>query len=240
MRRLAFFLLLFLSILISSGFKETESDNPITICMVDVSQDSLPGKQALYNGRIWRNLYSYKYKGDQFLFSDKFLPGTITISGRSFDNIRLRYDIYNDEIMTITDNNSVLQLNKELVERFSIDFENSTHSFIRIKEDSISNNLKGYVDVLYNGKNGLYIKYRKVITTITEGALYNVFIQEQDVYVLKDGIVHIIKKKKDFIGLLADKKQQVRSYIKTNKIKVSRALPRNFVYVLRFYDSLSR
>ena len=51
--------------------------------------------QILYNGRAWRNLY-YKVKGDQFLFSNEFLSGTVTIDDRTFSNLNLRYDIYDD------------------------------------------------------------------------------------------------------------------------------------------------
>ena len=37
--------------------------------------------QLLYNGRAWRNLY-YKIRGDQFLFSTEFLPGSVTVEGK--------------------------------------------------------------------------------------------------------------------------------------------------------------
>src|SRR5512133_1483686 len=74
------------------------------------SGDSISGNQLLYNGRIWRDLY-VAVREDQFLFSNEFLPGKVTMNGKSFPVSKLKYDIHNDEIITVTEKGLILQLN---------------------------------------------------------------------------------------------------------------------------------
>jgi hypothetical protein len=238
MRRVDFWLLFSLSVFLGSGFLQTISGSSAEFCSITIDKDTISGKQILYNGRVWRNLY-YKVQGDQFLYSKEFLTGSVTMNGKSFNNISLRYDICNDEIMIITDRGIVLQLNKEMVDIFSIDYEKQLHLFRRIEADS-SNSLNGYVNVLYSGYTALYVKYKKEVTRISQGKMYDIFITLQQVYALKDGIIYPVNGKRSIINLLNDNKQQIRNYIKTNKIRVSKKIPESYVPVLKFYDSLRR
>lgn len=66
-------------------------------------QYPLKENQILYNGKVWRNLFT-NVKGDQFLFSKDYLPGSVTINGKSYINLNINYDIYNDEITTPKNN----------------------------------------------------------------------------------------------------------------------------------------
>ena len=141
--------------------------------------------------------------------------------------------------MIITGNNNILQLNKEMVDSFTIKFDNSIHHFINIEDDSLTS-LNGYADLLYNGTTALYVRYTKEIQRLKEGRILENFIQVQNTYIIKDGTVTIIKKKKDLMKLLSDDLKQVKSYIKSNKIRISKTSPQSLVPVLKFYDSLDQ
>lgn len=199
-------------------------------------QDTLLQKQILYNGRIWRNQY-YKVRGDQFLFSQDFLPGTVTIRGQLFDNIRLRYDIYKDQIMTMSNPTTILQINKEMVDRFSVNFENKLYQFERITSDS-TKALTGYLNVLYKGEISLYIKYQKKIELFAVGGKYDRFYQFYDIFLVKDGKMYPLTGKRELLNLLVDKKQQIRDFMKTHKLKVSKNIPDSFVPVVEFYNGM--
>jgi hypothetical protein len=202
-------------------------------------QDSLQKLQALYNGILWENKY-HRVSEDQFLFSDFFLPGTISINSMICKNLRIRYDIYSDEIMTPLDQKEILQLNKEMVDSFTFSFENKAYHFINIKDESFKG-FTGYVNVLYNGESSLYVKYRKEI--LLSGANeYNIgrFYQTSLIYFVKDNIVNIIKSKNDLYKILNEQKTQIRNFITNNKLKVSKKIPESFVPVIRYYDSISQ
>lgn len=231
-----FFNFLILIILACSGITVSASESCFPVCLI---QDTISAKQILYNGRIWRNFYSYKVKGDQFLFSQKFLPGSVTMNGQTFEGIDLRYDIYNDEVMIITSANNILQLNKEMVDRFSIIFNLTRHNFVNVENDSLAS-LKGYAEILFDGKTSLYVKHSKEIQRLKEGKILENFIPVQKTFIVKEGRDNYIKKKKDLKKLLIDKKIQVRSYMRSNKIKISKTSPQSIVPVLKFYESLGQ
>jgi hypothetical protein len=203
-----------------------------------IEQDSLKENQILYNGKIWKNLY-YMVKKDQFLFSNELLPGSITINGKTFNNINFRYDIYNDEIITPTNNGTILKLNKEMIDSFSILFQNKKYQFTAIRTDSVKG-FNGYVNVLYKGKSALYVKYRKAIDLLAVDDKYDIFYQFHRIYIVKDGIVHQIAGKGDLFKVLNEAKVQLKDYMKKNRLKVSNKNPESFIPVIRFYDNISQ
>ncbi len=199
---------------------------------------SVPGKedQTLFNGRVWRNKY-YKVKEDQFLFSKVYLPGSVSIDGVLFDNINLLYDIYTDEIITNTPNGTFLQLNKEMVDSFSIEFENSSRYFTKIDLDTIKG-FNGYLNILYTGKSSLYVKYKKEIELLAVDRKYDEFYQTHKIFLVKDSIINIVKSRRDLFILLGDQKAAVKSYIKKNRLFVTVKKPESLVPVVQYYESL--
>jgi hypothetical protein len=191
--------------------------------------------QILNNGRAWRNLY-YKIKGDQFLYSPDFLPGSVTIEGRTFSNLKLKYDIYNDELIMITANGIIIQLNKEMVEAFSMNPDN-IYNFTKLEADTL-NSLSGYVNVLYEGNTSLFVKYRKEILQLAVENKYDMFNQINRIYVKKDGVISRVDTKREFLNLFKDKKQLLHAFIRSKKLKLSRKNPGSFKPVIEYYDTL--
>jgi hypothetical protein len=186
-------------------------------------QDTLIDNQHLYNGKIWRNLY-YQVQENQFLFSNEFLHGSLSISGKVFNSIDLKYDIFKDELLTPVEKGIILQLNKEMIDSFSIDFQNTTYRFIKMKSESGPG---GYYNVLYKGKTGLYLKYYKKIDKLAVEGQY-------------DKSAFQITGKGDLMKTIDDQKDLVKTFIKKNKFNVSDNIPESFIPILRYYDGLSQ
>jgi hypothetical protein len=66
------------------------------------------------------------------------------------------------------------------------------------------------------------------------------FYQTFRIYLLKEGKINQITGKKGLLKLLQDEKNQVKGYMKKNRLKVTKKEPASFVPVIRYYDSLSR
>jgi hypothetical protein len=238
MPKFELFLVLSLSFILRTSCCGADTVIPESLSFYARHQDTTLQKQILYNGRVWRNLY-YGVRGNQFLFSSDFLPGTVTMGGKYFDNIRIRYDIYKDEIMIPVSPVTVVQLNREMVDSFSIQFENKWYRFTGHNIFS-RDMLKGYVNILYSGNTSLYVKYKKEIDLLAENQKFDRFSQTQHIFVMKDDKIYQVSGKKDFLKILADNKQQVRNLMKTNRLKIIKSDPSSFVPVLKFYDSLKK
>jgi hypothetical protein len=201
-------------------------------------QDTIKEKQILYNGKLWENRY-HRILGDQFLFSNLFLSGTVSINGRTFKNLRLKYDIYLDEIIIPVNNVEILQVNKEMVDSFTISFENKVYRFTNIREDTLKGP-NGYVNVLYKGKSALYVRYKKEISPYSTPTSDGSFIENHLIYFEKDSISNPITNTNSLIRVIMEDKEQITNFIKTNKLKISNKLPESFVPVIRYYDSISK
>jgi hypothetical protein len=199
-------------------------------------QDTLKERQTLYNGIIWTNKY-HKFEGDQYLFSDVFLPGSLSFNNHLFRNLELRYDILSDEIMIPRDRDAIVQLNKEMVDSFTLVFENKSYRFLNFRSDSLLGS-GGYFNVLYEGKSALYAKYIKSITTIITDKSNGFFNQTMHLILVLNGKDYKISKLKDIMNLLPAQSAQIRTFIREQKLKVTIKNPESFVPVVRFYDSL--
>jgi hypothetical protein len=187
---------------------------------------------------MWRNLY-VMVKGDQFLFSRDYSQGSLTINGNNYTNILINYDIYNDEILTPKKNGSILQLNKEMVDSFTMSFAGKTYRFVNAQADSLPV-IKGYVKVLYRGKSALYVKYKKEIAALAVDDKYDLFFRTYRIYFMKEGKVYLISSKRDLLKILQEDKSRIKDFMKKNRLKVYRIEPESFIPVIRYYDSLSR
>jgi hypothetical protein len=235
MKRFILFLAFAFSIFSESGLSGSVSNNCGTEFFQHGARDTIE-KQILINGRIWRNLYS-RVKGDQFLFSNEFLPGRVVIGNKSFKNVDIKYDIFNDEILILSDKGLVVQMNKEYIDSFSLDYQNRTFYFKKLNVDTLST-LTGYVNVLVDGNVSLYIKYRKSILILAIDNRYDLFNQFHHIYIRKNGKLYLINRKKDLINLLNENEKQIRNFINSNSLKLSRKIPDSFVPVIKFYNDL--
>jgi hypothetical protein len=218
-----------------SGTIPTDNENIISH---ETGQDTIKDRQILYNGRVWTNKHR-RIEGDQFLFSEFFLPGSISINGRTFSNLRIKYSILSDELLTPLNGEDILQLNREMVDSFSIRFENKLYRFVKTEEDTLKG-FNGYVNILYMGKSALYAKYKKEIFTSITDRSDGKFNQVNRIYYVKDNYVYLINKVNDLYGIMTASKEQIRNFIRENKLKVSKKVPESFIPVIKYSDSLSQ
>ncbi len=203
-----------------------------------VIQQNPSDKQLLLNGRIWRNQYS-KVIGDQFFLTYTFLKGSVTYNGRRFNNLDLKYDIVNDELILSIEPYQSILMNKEMVDSFSLVYENRNYNIINAGNDT-SNVLRGYVNVLYDGPSTMYVKYTKKILPLAVDGKYDLFFQENRTYLRKGTEIVPVTGKKKLLNLLEDKKKEIRYYMKRSRFKFSRKDPNTFIPVLKYYDSIRK
>lgn len=193
-------------------------------------------ERLLLNGRIWRNEYS-KVTGDQFFLTSTYLKGSVTFNGRRFDNLDLKYDIHNDELILRIESHPVIFMNKEMVDSFSLNFGYRNYNIINAGTDTASI-LKGYVNVLYDGPSSLYVKYTKKIQPLAVDGKYDLFFQEHHVYLRRGSEIVPVEGKRKLMNLLEGKKKEVREWLKSNRIKVRQKDPGTYIPVLEFYDRI--
>lgn len=238
-RKSKVWLLLPCIIIVWVAFQVPAEASPLPCPGMKVSdpRDSIE-KQILFNGKIWVNLY-HMTEGHQFFSSRDFLPGSVSMSGKVFDNPALRFklDLVNDELLLSADMSTVVQLNKEIVDSFTLETEGRTIRFVKLEAGSV-NHLNGYYQVLHSGSTKLYVSYRKELRLRSTVGERDTFIQSHTVYLVKEGIPYKITGRAGLMKHLVDKKIQLRKHIRSEKIRLSGNDPGSIVPLLEFYDSL--
>lgn len=198
--------------------------------------DSVSASQSLYNGRVWRNV-NKSIKGDPFLFSPGFLQGSVLITGESFNNVKLMYDIYKDEVLTVSGRNIIIQLNKELISEFAIWYQGKEYRFLNNRDNSLLLP-EGYSNILYDGKTGVFVKYRKTVSAQEVSNVVDAFIQSYKVYISTSAGPVSVKTKGQFLNLFPAEARELKEYARREKLKVSWKDPLSFVPLARYRDTL--
>lgn len=219
-------------LLLAGGFSAVNQSVAATESMPEDTVDI----QVLYNGRVWRNLY-YRIHGDQFFFNSGFVPGSVSLAGRTFRGQSLRLDSYSDELLLLTNKGIILQLNKELIDEFSLEFNSRSFRFRNLRTDSLRS-LTGFVNILSEGTASLYVKYIKEILVLAVENKYDLFTENQRIYLEINGITSRIGSQGDLLRLFGEKRQQVRAYMKSNGIRFIKKDPESIKPVVDYYNTL--
>lgn len=176
----------------------------------------------LYNGRKYTYYLPSGTQGHQFLYSSEFKVGTVRISGKTFGNILLNYDIYNQQlVMKINDPTgaeSIIELSKAWLEAFHIE----NKDFILFGKDDD----KRFYQVL--GKGPAYILYyfsKNIRLDATYGTTQYAFKPpDKSMYLLCDNDLIPFRNNKSFINAWDENQQiELKKYLKKNKINVKKA-----------------
>jgi len=195
-------------------------------------------RQILYNGRLWRTP-NINAEGHQYFKSPEFVQGSVIIGEYTFNNIKLKYDIFNDGLLLQKRDGFILLLNKELIDSFSMTYDDGIFNFVSFNKNS-DNRPDGYTNILLDSDIKIYVKYKKVIipTQITNGLPE--FRNDNSVFINKDGHYHNIDTRKDLLDLFNEyERKLMKKFIRDNLVKITAKDPDCFRRVIEYYESIS-
>lgn len=153
-------------------------------------------------------------------YTNKLLGmGNITISGYSYSETPLQYDIVNDLVITLSPiKNQKAILDPDKIERFIL---GDTSTFIKVAQDMGSfYHRNGFYREIIPGNTGLYCKhYKEIVKDSSPMTPYTKFFENLRFYVFLDDEFHPVRKKKEALKLLQVTKRDIRSELKSNNVK---------------------
>ncbi len=93
---------------------------------------------------------------------------------------------------------------------------------------------------MYDGNSELYVKYSKAIALLAVEKKYDKFYQLQKIYLVKDNIPYRITGERNLMSLFGKDEQEVKDYIKKNRLVLSKKEPASFIPVIQYYDNLNK
>ncbi len=184
-----------------------------------IQYDKMYGLDVLLqNGRKYF-ADSNPVKGHPFWISPDPFVAEIYISGKKYPDQSVRYDIYRQEFILVTDNfngqKSQIVLNSLLID--SVKTENSL-----IIANTIPGIQQKFVQSVYSGKLSCYVGWFKTFQFYPNGANtgYVYSDDEKMYYLLIKGHLYPFNSRKSFLSIFSgDQKAKIRKYISVNRLK---------------------
>lgn len=187
--------------------------------------------------------YFYRSKTTPLLFSGESFSATLYINNRRYENVRLQYDTYLDEII-YTDTSRMLNfafpmiaLNKDIVDGFSF-YRNGDslifrHLFFTGKPGE--NLADGFYEIVYEGLTKYLIKHR---STLFEKEALIAYHYSPEAYIFLENKYFKITNKKNFIQMFGERAPEIKKYLNESGIKIRKAGKKQIADILKYYDSL--
>lgn len=199
-------------------------------------QQSLGINAGVYNG-IFYSGYDFRFnEGHPYYNSVAFSKGWVIYEGIRYDSILMQYDEVIDEVIAIN-NSGKMRLWTPRVSAFSI-FDNV---FVSLKKNEKTDSAASsrYYRLLYKGNMTVVDKERKEIKEIIPNMeLQHYIVSKTAYYIIKNGEWFSINSKKSFFKLVSDHKDEVKAFVKKNKLNFKKDRSNMLAKAVAYYETL--
>jgi hypothetical protein len=193
----------------------------------------------LINGREYIPYHS-PHQSDPFFKSQTVCSGTVYSNGRSYNNFKILYDIYKDELvinyLNFEGRLKLISLNKHSIDSFEIKVDDITTRFKFISFAPDSHMKNSFYEVPYSGETRLLISHTKSYSQLDGKDVYTYNIYR---YLYFNGSYFHITTLSKFCKLFGDKKSILRKYIMSFHIPSFRKISdSDLIQILRYYETI--
>lgn len=200
----------------------------------------LIGTGTLHYDSRKQNLTNADIEGSPYL-NDDFIKGTIfTTTKLRYENIPLNYNIYNDNLEFRSPDDQILAMSTpEIVQKAVFgNIEMEYIPFISAKKTK-----RGFFLTKEEGFATLYARPQLIFKQPTKPTAYKKaeparFINKPNIYYIRIGQEAALKvvSKKDIISIFPDHKKEIETFIKKNKVKITKE--ESLKKLVLYYNSL--
>ncbi len=204
--------------------------------MSPVNADAAWYDQLLYSGVEWHPAMPMA-AGHEFFLTSEPLPGSVSIDGITFRDLRMKYDICNDGIIVLWKNGSPIIIDGKKVDEFTVVYNGIPKRFINLRDTYPG--VRGFAEILYQGSSSVIARHIKVVSKNPAGASYEEFTEETKYYLVVNGGCFQVKNRSSFLDLMGEYEISVRKFIRQKHLYLSHTSPEGFINAAAYYDSLT-
>lgn len=194
----------------------------------------------LVNGSIYAPLHPVAY-GSQYLVKSTFSKGSLNLVGREFHDVDLKFDIEQQKVILKGFIDSVhykvIVLNDNYIKDFLIDDKH----FVNISKHLNNKSVKGFYELVYNGEFVFIKSYKKEFLGVYSNRYPNGKYSKTNAesFIIKNNNKYTIKNKKSIFSVFPEQKQEIKIYMKDNKIKLRKASNKSINNLMHYCDEVS-
>jgi len=173
----------------------------------------------LFNGIRYAYYPGASVKGNQYLLSPEFIDGSLTIQGKQYRDVRLNYDIYNQELLLkfqdANSSSSILQVSKAWLTAFSL----GGKQFISLPVPAGF----AFYQVYGNAPMQILVAWKKDLAVEQGNSVMTFSKPFRTFYLCTDRSIQPFSNKKSFISSLPESlRPKIRKYMQVKKIRFRR------------------
>ncbi len=222
-KSLVSFVVLFAAYSACFGQEITETSDIDFISIYNETKEKYVVDPLIQNGVYYENPY-FNAQGHQFFRDGKFHEGSIVFREKQFEGVRLKYDIFNQQLIINQDPDMHMQVNLlpgNLVSEFHTN--GSYFKSIALEDDALR-----YYQVMYESAEiSCYYYWHKNRSESHEAGEYLIYVfsePKQKSYIKIEDLTSRYRNNRSFVKCLPEGvKSQVKTYMKTNKIDINEA-----------------
>lgn len=176
--------------------------------------------------------------GHPFFLSEAWYMSELSMDGRPYEGLTLRYDLYRDQVLynhIHPSGSYIIVLNKELIDAFVMD----GHLFKKLQDPGhLSEGMEeGYYELLAEGKASFYVKWQKRLSDPGPDSRAE-FTLIKEWYILNNGEFRRVNGKSGLIKVLEDHKKEIKSFISDNRIVINAGKEPEIKRIIDYYNRL--
>jgi hypothetical protein len=232
-----FLLFLYIPVIFSQQNNLTDCCNLFQL--VNNKVDSILGNDfLLMNARFL--IYKYpRAKGNPYYETFNVGPGKLVLGKKEYNNLRLLYDIYDQKLSFIAEKTgnygTFLEMNNQVISRFNLDNKNFVNS---CQLPTLPQ--KGFYEELFLGKHlKVYARWSKEFVDVTTEEYIGEFTsQKRRLLFIVEGKKVDISSRHGFLKIFAGESNQIKSFLRKNKIRFSKSENSVLKTLFEYTDSI--
>lgn len=205
------------------------------------SQNNYNMANELLVGRIYQEGFN-NAKGHGFWINE-FKNCKMSYKDLSFDSLLIKYDLLNQQIVLYQSIDSFIPryivLNNNFINEFEVVVNGQKFYFSPeySKMEGVKKNVKFY-QVVYNSNIKYIIGRLKRYKELGSNSETEEYIQENYYYLIVKNRAFLIRNKKDLLSVFPEFKNELKSYIKKNRLKMKPENLKDIVTLLAYYETI--
>lgn len=199
--------------------------------------NAIRSQSRLFNGSKYLGPRQ-TFEEHPYFLSEDWITGGVRYDGEVFQDVPLMYDLLNDVLVTEhAPSGHAIALVRQKLDNFYL----ANHFFEKILNETVSNSLpkSGFYDVLYAGETKVVALRQKSLREKIEVREVIITYEEKNRYfLLRNGVYFQVKSKASALSLMEDRKQELKRFIKEQKISFPDNRELALGKMAEYYDSL--
>ena len=193
--------------------------------------------QTLYNGKKYNYFLPPGTIGHQYIISQDFIAGSVTLKGKSYGNVSLNFDIFNQQLLLKyadeTGSLNIIEVSKAWLAGFSLG--NMNFELLSTEKNPC------FFQVLGDGPLKVLFYWRKNLNLVSAigSSDYTFTRAARDSFVLANGQFKPFRNKRGLLKLFDHTwRPAIKSYVRKNRVNVKKATDQALTKMINFIGTL--